>query len=264
MSLINEALKKAQRLRTEDPAGSAPPIPGGGIPVAKRAQPRSTQQLVVLGVGGIVLVVLSVVVTVWLVNRPSAVPPASPVAAHPAPKTAQDSTAPAPVIVPPVIAPAPVADAPPKPAAPPPAVAANATPVVPVPAPAIVKAAPPALPIAAAVHAPAPTPAPPPAPTPSPATAATDSSPPPTAAAPAPTPPPAEPVKSDERVHAFVDAIHVTGIRSSGSDSRVLMNDRVFRVNDIVERNLGLRLTKVESGSLTFTDANGATYVKNF
>ena len=240
MSLINEALKKAQRLRTEDPAGSAPPIPGGGIPVAKRAQPRSTQQLVVLGVGGIVLVVLSVVVTVWLVNRPSAVPPASLVAAHPAPKTAQDSTAPAPVIVPPVIAPAPVADAPPKPAAPP------------------------ALPIAAAVHAPAPTPAPPPAPTPSPAMAATDSSPPPTAAAPAPTPAPAEPVKSDERVHAFVDAIHVTGIRSSGSDSRVLMNDRVFRVNDIVERNLGLRLTKVESGSLTFTDANGATYVKNF
>ena len=62
----------------------------------------------------------------------------------------------------------------------------------------------------------------------------------------------------------FVDAIKVAGIRPSGTDSRVLMNDRVFRVNEIVERNFGLRLTRVEPNSLTFTDANGAIYVKNF
>jgi hypothetical protein len=42
------------------------------------------------------------------------------------------------------------------------------------------------------------------------------------------------------------------------------MNDRVFRVNDIVERTFGLRLTKVDTNSLTFTDAGGAVYVKNF
>ena len=54
------------------------------------------------------------------------------------------------------------------------------------------------------------------------------------------------------------------GIRSSGNESRVLMNDRVYRVNDIVERSLSLRLTKVEADHLTFTDADGIPYVKYF
>ena len=42
------------------------------------------------------------------------------------------------------------------------------------------------------------------------------------------------------------------------------MNDRVYRVNDVVDRTLGVRLTKVSTDSLTFTDANGVTYVKYF
>ena len=42
------------------------------------------------------------------------------------------------------------------------------------------------------------------------------------------------------------------------------MNDRVYRVNEIVERTLGVRLTKVAVESLTFTDANGVDYVKFF
>ena len=70
--------------------------------------------------------------------------------------------------------------------------------------------------------------------------------------------------KPDERVHAFVDSIRVMGIRSSGDESRVLMNDRVFRVNEIVDRGLDVRLTGVEPGTLTFTDANGVTYKKAF
>ena len=72
------------------------------------------------------------------------------------------------------------------------------------------------------------------------------------------------PAKPDERIHQYVEAIHVTGIRSSGNESKVLMNDRVYRVNDIVDRTLGIRLTKVSPDSLTFTDANGVTYVKYF
>jgi len=259
MSLINDALKKAQRLRTEDPAGLAPPMPGGGSPVAKRAQPRSAQQLVVLAAGGFVLVMLSVVVTVWLVNRPAPVNPAAPPAAHPAPKTATDSTAATPVIVPPVIKPAPsvaVAETPPPPVEQTPPATASAAPVVQVAPPPIGPTAPPALPLTASPPATIATPTPA-----APAPAAVDTA---ATAAVASAPVPATPVKTDERVHAFVDAIRVAGIRSSGSDSRVLMNDRVFRVNDIVERNLGIRLTKVESGSLTFTDANGAVYVKNF
>jgi hypothetical protein len=54
------------------------------------------------------------------------------------------------------------------------------------------------------------------------------------------------------------------GIRSSGTDSKVLMNDRVYRVNDYVDRILGVKLVSVSRDTLTFTDANGVTYVKNF
>lgn len=68
----------------------------------------------------------------------------------------------------------------------------------------------------------------------------------------------------DERVHAFLDALRITGVRSSGNDSRVLMNEKVYRVNDLVDRTLGLRLKVVAADHLTFTDAHGVEYVKNF
>ena len=42
------------------------------------------------------------------------------------------------------------------------------------------------------------------------------------------------------------------------------MNERVYRVNDIVERNLGVRLIKAEVDNLTFSDGRGVTYVKHF
>jgi hypothetical protein len=63
---------------------------------------------------------------------------------------------------------------------------------------------------------------------------------------------------------AYIDAMRITGVRPAGTDSRVLMNERVYRLNDIVERSLSLRLTKVEADHLTFTDASGANYVKYF
>jgi hypothetical protein len=78
-----------------------------------------------------------------------------------------------------------------------------------------------------------------------------------------PASPPAPPVR-DERVAAFVEAVRVTGIRSSGNESRVLMNDRVYRVNDVVDRTLGVRLVKVATDSLTFADPKGMEYIKNF
>ena len=76
MSLINEALKKAQRVRTGDTVGSLASMPGGGSRVAKRSAPRTAQQLVLIAAGAIVLIVLSVVATVFLVNRPSDPKPA--------------------------------------------------------------------------------------------------------------------------------------------------------------------------------------------
>ncbi|MEX2045360.1 MAG: hypothetical protein WD941_08405 [Opitutus sp.] len=72
------------------------------------------------------------------------------------------------------------------------------------------------------------------------------------------------PTKPDPRVHTYIDALRVMGIRATGDGSRVLMNERVYRVNDIVEHTMRIRLIKVESSTLTFSDASGAIYVKYF
>ncbi len=281
MSLINEALKKAQRTRTGDLSGTLPPMPGGSGRVTKRSQPRTSQQLILIAAGAIALVVLSVVATVYLVNRPSEPKPAAPVpVVAPTPNAPKVPPVVAPVLNPPVLTTRPAAETPPvftqipptekaptptppapteiKPAAPAPvAVAPQTTPTPATPAPRTLTTTTPVP--NPAPTAPAPTPVvttPPPTPTPAYATVPAIAAAPPAPAATAP--------KHDERVNQFVDAIRVAGIRSSGTESRVLMNDRVFRVNEIVERNFGLRLTKVEPNTLTFTDANGAVYVKNF
>ena len=87
---------------------------------------------------------------------------------------------------------------------------------------------------------------------------------------PAPTAPTAEPAPApapalpDPRIQTFVDAIRVAGIRSSGAESKVLMNDRVYRVGDTVDLALGIKLEAVAPDSLTFVDAHGASYKKNF
>jgi len=103
------------------------------------------------------------------------------------------------------------------------------------------------------VPTPAPSPAPPPA----------------TAATGAPVSPPPRPavslppiIKPDERITAFVEAMRIKSVRVAGADSRVLINDRVYRVGEIIDRTLGIRLATVAASQLTFSDANGTTYVK--
>jgi len=234
MSLINDALKKAQRLRAEEQTETA--SPGNGGRVVKRSQPRAAKSLLLLATGGIVLVVLSVVVTVYLINRPS--PSPKPSGTQAAPGAAPAPTPLAPLVVPTI----------PVPAEPSPAVTPAATPGTAGATKTPVPPDPPKL-VAADQSA-----------SPASATSAGSSSP----AAPAETPPAPGPAVPDPRVHAFIDSLRVNGIRPSGTESRVLMNERVYRVNDIVDRTLGLRLTNVEPGNLTFTDVNGVTYAKPF
>jgi len=243
MSLINEALKKAQKQRNAETAAALPAASG---PIAKRAKPRSAKSVVLLAGGAAGLVVVSVVVTLFLFRRhPVAEPakPAPPVVAAPvtpAPKSAsEEPPAPAPA-APPVVA----QTAPPKPAE---------------------EIRPAQKTVAATVAARQSTPASnPPTVQPPPTAAVANVPSAPTAAPPAAEPPPVAAPKADERIHAFVDALKIAGVKASGNDSRVLMNDRVYRVNDIVERSLGVRLIKVEIDNLTFSDANGITYVRYF
>lgn len=259
MSLINEALKKAQRLRLEQQASAAGDVSAGEI--RKRARPMRAQLLVLLVAGATVLVVFSVIITVYLLNRDSTDTPApAPVAKTSTP--AVDPSAPSPVIVAPAIASA----------------SSIATPAVAVTEPVAANPTPPAIVAPATVVPAASTEVLPPAPTtvvdtlatsPAGSSAATAvSTAPPTETAPVP-PAVAAAVEAiapapDTRAQQYVDALRVTGIRASGDDSKVLMNDRVYRVNDIVDRALGLKLIKVAPDSLLFSDPTGATYTKIF
>lgn len=250
MSLINEALKKAQRARHEGAAASPAGADDGGI--VKRAQPRKATTTLLFALGALVLVALSIAVTAYWVSQPTethvatakpqpaaeTTTPAETTAAAPSVSFTAPAAAPATPVQPKDQHATTVAVQPPAPATPSPA------PTVEAPAPARAKEPDTAVPAAQA---------------PQPATASTE------AAAPEPAPAPASPPPvPDERVHKVVEALRVMGIRSSGTDSKVLMNDRVFRVNDIVDRALNVRLTKVAPDHLEFTDANGATYVKYF
>jgi hypothetical protein len=214
MSLINEALKKAQHQRTGSPL-DAPPMPGGGSGGARGKSGMPKGMLLLMIAGGAVVVVISVVATVYFVNRSpdtkvAATPPAA-VPAKPAPAVVASPPAPSsPVVIAPVVIPT----APPAidmPSAPPPIVENDA------------------------------------------ATATTT-----------PGPEPVEEGSLADRIAAFVDKARVMGIRNSDTGSKVLMNDRVYRLNDVVDRKLGLRLVKISADSLTFADANNTTYVKNF
>ena len=201
MSLINEALKKAQRQRSDHPPGSPAGSAGGFEP---RVQANRTQSIVLIAAGAAVLVVCSVGLTIYLVNRPPPVAPEPVVAAAPVQvSTTATADSPSPVIIAPVTATPAVVETPVAP-----------DPAAPVPAPEIT--------------------------------------------------PVAAPTTPELAIQLWVDAIRVMGIRSSGGESKVLMNDRVYRVNDIVDRTLVVKLVKVEPEMLTFTDTKGAIYTKSF
>ena len=218
MSLINEALKKAQRQRTPD--ADAPDLaasanaPSG--PIVRRSRPMPAQTLLLIVAGAAVLIVFSAIGTVYLMNR-TPEPKSVPVTILPPPPVAPaPDTSPSPVIVAPSLDVASTASNAPAESSAPAAVELSAIPL-------------------------------------------TQSA--PTAPIAEPAPAPALP---DPRIQTFVDAIRVAGIRSSGAESKVLMNDRVYRVGDTVDLALGIKLEAVAPDSLTFVDAHGASYKKNF
>ena len=71
-------------------------------------------------------------------------------------------------------------------------------------------------------------------------------------------------MKATYRVQGMVDKFRISGIRLSDTESKVILNEHLFRVGDLIEPSLGLRLTKIELHLLTFTDAENNTYLKRF
>lgn len=272
MSLINEALKKAQRQRTEDPVivpsstGTAPGIGSGAAPRIPKRRPPMPARTVILLIGGSALLVMAGLLGfVMLHDADTPASPSRPVVARTTPAPGTDaplgspltpsgktnSATPAPVVLPPPIVPAPA-----------PSIAVIATPAPVIQAP---TAAPTSAPMGNVAEVRLPSVIVPPAVTPAP------TQPPgsvevfnrPVVAAHsngfaglAPTPNP--------KVYEFLQALKITGIRVSETDPKVIMNDRVFRLNDLVDKSTQIRLLKVTASSLTFVDVNGVEYQKSF
>jgi hypothetical protein len=216
MSLINDALKKAARLRAEEQAGMPPPMPGGGHGrISRQREPIRTQTVVLIAGAAVALIVVSAVITGILVTaKPE---PKATVAAKPTPE-ALPTPAPQKVVVQVPVISVPVSQP----------VAAPPTPAPTAP----VRAAEAPSPVVRTVERPA-------------------------AAAP-------EPQARNDLVQGIVDRLHVSGARAAGADSKALIDGHVYRVNDIVDKTVGLRLVKVEPDRLTLVDAQGSTYDKAY
>lgn len=228
MSLINDALKKAARQRAEE-QGEVAPMPGGGRRHSRQGGPMQKQTLVLIIGAAVVLVVVSAVVTGIMMNGKPSAKTAS--VERPTPEvTVTDSPSKA-VIQAPVIAVslAPVAVPTPIPIA------------MPTPTPSPVAAAPTALPLVTAA---------------------------PVAVTAVPTAPGQRVADNSQghidTVQAVVDAFHISGVRTAGAGSKALVDGHIYKLNDVVDKAIGLRLVKVDEDHLTFVDRDGNTYVRNF
>ena len=255
MSLINEALKKAQRQRTDTPIAQPAPAPVGTneapvARIAKRRPPMPARTLVILLGGGVSLLLMGgVFIFIFFLHGLDSAPEPQPIAVAVRPSS--------PVVSPPPSAPS--AESPTLNTQP--STLNSAPPAVQLP-PIVATSS--QLPAPSSQHStlntqPAVAPSPPPqvvsvppasAPSTQPSTLNTQ----PTAATPT----------ANSRVYEFLEKLRVSGIRASDTDPKVIMNDRVYRLNDIVDRTTQLRLTRIEASTLTFVDASGFEYRKNF
>jgi hypothetical protein len=236
MSLINDALKKAQKQRTGEPAPLASMPSIGGEPaakIAKRAKPVAFNALLIR-IGLVTGALIVVLVGGYLALHAKHSTPA-PAVVSPAPKPAVTEVA----VKPSAPTPKPAGTVPAAPA-----VTFN----LPIAAPAAEEHPP----VAATVTPPA---------LPVETKPAAVVSTPPVEVKPVPAAPAA---KLGPKEINFIESLRIAGIRASATDSKVLMNDRVYRTGDIVEHDLGLKLIAITSNSLTFEDERGARYTRNF
>jgi len=70
--------------------------------------------------------------------------------------------------------------------------------------------------------------------------------------------------KAPMTVVEFIDSLVVNGVRLSGKKSKVLLGSRVFRKNSVVNKKLKLKILEIKSGQIEFIDIDGITYTKYF
>lgn len=69
---------------------------------------------------------------------------------------------------------------------------------------------------------------------------------------------------SNPAVIRFLEDAKITGIKVAGVHSRVLMNNQVFRVGSVVEPTTRLTITNILENEIHFTDESGLQYRKQF
>jgi hypothetical protein len=75
---------------------------------------------------------------------------------------------------------------------------------------------------------------------------------------------PAETQSPNDAVQALVDGFHISGVRTAGAGSKALIDGHVYKLNDFVDKALGLRLSKVDEDHLTFVDREGNVFLRSF
>ena len=211
MSLINEALKKAQRQRTDKSPVPAPEptVSTGGTAsrIVKRRPPMPARTLMLLITGGSSVFLMACVLAFvyWRADESTVIRALHPFRHTRIKKLEEPAVIPSVVLppIPTVVSPAPIQSDP------------IAPPVPPKPAPSPIR------------------------------------------------PETVVPV-ANPQVESFLSTLRITGVRASETDPKVIMNDRIFRLNDLVDRATGLRITRVNSSALEFTDASGFKYSKLF
>ena len=68
--------------------------------------------------------------------------------------------------------------------------------------------------------------------------------------------------KYDSKIQNLIDEFQVLGYRSAGANSRLLMNGCVFKLNDIVNNERGLRFIGSNGESIVFETPSGYRYYK--
>ncbi len=66
----------------------------------------------------------------------------------------------------------------------------------------------------------------------------------------------------DFKIQDFVDQLQIFGYRSAGADSRLLMNGRVYKLNDIVDNERSLKFIRSDGEKLYFEAPSGYRYPK--
>jgi len=251
MSLINDALKKAQKQRTGDvPSLAAMPGIGGesAARIARSSRPGGANALMLwTGAGAAVILLLA---AGYLAFSPAGKRPDEPAKG---PVTAGTNL---PAVAPQTAGPTP--GSPPEAAATP--TVTFVLPIAPTPKPETAKPAP-----GAQTSAPAPATKRPDELGSGGRTGPDPGGPQPAAAKPEPAPAkPAPAPKLEPRAITYIESIRVMGIRASATDSKVLMNDRVYRVGDTVEHEMGLKIVGITANSLTFEDERGGRFTRTF